>query len=381
MKRRILNICLFAASLLMVAPRLHAWDGAFFDLFQIPYSVEAAALGGIHAAFADGVDTLFSNPAGFRSAEPELSIAQMTLSIYDSALSIVDEVLTGDPAGGGTIMRRAGLNLLGPLFIGYVGDGLGFGLFNNTTVRYWAWGQYPGARSVILESLVFIGGYAFRIPLPEAWNSTLDLGFSIPVFIAGRSDSTKDVRGIFASLLTPTDLVINEPLTMGKGIGIEVGILYSLGKVFSAGIVARNLAYVTANTYTTMLGFFSGDSPTSRDVPLPIDVTVGLLWSPPVNRFINFMDSLSLMADYHNIFDFLTYERAATNPLLHIGIGLELQMLEILRLRTGFYQFLPSAGLSIDLTIFTLNFAVFGRELSQEPGGYPIWGYLIGLSF
>ena len=87
------------------------------------------------------------------------------------------------------------------------------------------------------------------------------------------------------------------------------------------------------------------------------------------------------MVDYHDMFDFLIYPPASTHPLLHIGVGCELQLLEIVYLRAGFYQCLPSAGLGIDLSLFTLNMAIFGRELSREPGGYPIYGYMIGLEF
>ncbi len=381
MKSRRAFICLLIAFLIPAAQKSYAWDQSFFDLFLIPYSADAAALGGIHAAFATDVSSLFANPAGFRSAKPEISFAQVALSIYDAAPAIVDEVFTGDPAIDETILRRAGMNLLGPMFLGYVGNGLGFGFFNNTTIRYWSWGPYPKAISIILEHFVFICGYAFSIPLPESWNSTLDLGFSLPVFITARSDSTKDARGLYDLVITPADMVINEPYTFAQGLGLEAGILYSLGTVFSAGIVARNLAYVTSNTYSSMQGFLDGEIPATRSVPLPIDITAGIMVSPPVSRLTNIVDSLTLMVDYHNIFDFLTYEPGATNPLLHIGIGLEVQLLEILRLRAGFYQFLPSGGITLDLSVCTLSFAVFGRELSQEPGGYPIWGYMIGLSF
>ncbi len=381
MKRHIVRALSAAVVFLSCAIPLHAWDGAFFDLFKIPYSVSAAQLGGIHAAYVDGVDTLFGNPAGFRSAEPRISFGQVTISGYDSILSVVDNVLTGDPAVGGPVIQRAGANLMGPLALAYVGNGLGFGIFSDTTERYWAWGPYPYARSEIYQNLVFISGYAFRIPLPQSWNSTLDLGFSVPVFVTARSDSALDVRGVIGSAITLRDLVITQPLTMAKGIGIEGGILYSIGDIFSAGIVFRNLAYVSTNTYSSLQAFLGGEISPSSDVPLPFDLTAGFLVNIPINRLTPALNRLTIMADYSNIFDFLTYPAGATNPLLHMGIGVELQMLDILMLRGGFYQMQPAGGISIDLTVFTLNLAVFGRELSQQVGGYPIWGYLIGLTF
>ncbi len=379
MKRRIALVLFFLFPLLLTGQPLSAWDWAFFDLFQIPFSARAASLGGTHAAAVDGVGTLFGNPAGFRSVEPEVSLAQGMLSIYDSGPTIIDEVLIDEPPGT-SATRRAGLDLLGPLFFGYVGNGLGFGLFNNTKIRYWTWGAFPRGYSVVEEDLVFISGYAFAIPLPASWNSTLDLGFSLPLFAAARSDSTKDVRGLLTSSLTPIELIATEPFTIASGAGVEAGILYSYGNVFSVGIVARNLAIVAQRRYSSFLDYESGAPPATRNVPIPLDFTVGILWSPPVKDLIGFLDGFSLMLDYRYAFDFLSYPAFATDPLLHISAGVELRMLRILYLRVGFYQLLPSFGLELDLSLFKLSMAMIGRELSTQPGGYPIYGYMLGLT-
>jgi hypothetical protein len=112
-----------------------------------------------------------------------------------------------------------------------------------------------------------------------------------------------------------------------------------------------------------------------------MDLTIGVLWNPPVKQLIPFLDGFSLMLDYRNAIDFLTYADRATNPLLHISAGVELQLLRILYLRAGFYQMLPSFGVELNLTLFRVNLAMVGRELSQQPGGYPIYGYLLGLRF
>ncbi len=360
--------------------RLAAWDGAFFDLFQIPFSAREAALGGVHAALADDLTTLVSNPAGFRSAGPEFSLAEMTFSIYDSAPSLLDEVITSQPSTTPDL-RRATMNLMGPLFIGYVGDGLGFGLFSSTNVRTWTWGAYPAGRSVIQQNLVVVAGYSFRIPFPEEWQSTLDLGFTIPVFVTARSDTAKDVRGIFTSSITPPAVVADQPFTMAEGVSAEFGILYSYDNVFSVGIAARDLAIVSTNSYPSLVSFLAGGLPDTRNTPLPMDISAGFKWSPPIKNLLRSIDGLSLMADYHDIFDFVFYPEGARNPFLHIGIGLEMQILQIVKLRAGFYQCLPSGGIELDLSLFKLNVAVFGRELTSRPWGYPVYGYMIGVRF
>ena len=66
---------------------------------------------------------------------------------------------------------------------------------------------------------------------------------------------------------------------------------------------------------------------------------------------------------------------------LHVGLGAELVLLDILSFRGGFNQGLFAAGLGMDLTVFQLSFSMFGNELSGEPGVRPIYNILLGLDF
>ena len=56
------------------------------------------------------------------------------------------------------------------------------------------------------------------------------------------------------------------------------------------------------------------------------------------------------------------------NPLLEIGIGVELVILEKLKLRMGLNEALPAAGFGIDLTFMQFDCSVYGKELGLEPG-------------
>jgi hypothetical protein len=371
---------LVAVLVLAGAGPVFAWEGAFFDLFQIPFSPREAALGGVHAAQADDISTLVSNPAGFRSAGPDLTIGTVTLSIYDSAPAMIDQVLTSQPDVTPGIQRSTA-NVLGPLSLGYVGDGFGFGLFANTNLRTWTWGAYPAGRAVAMQNLVMVSGYAFRIPLPEQWASTLDLGFSVPFLVVGRSDTNKDVRGLFASLYPPMDFIANQPFIFATGVGIEAGILYSWNNRFSVGIAARDLAIVSWQSYPTLASYLAGDTPATTNTPIPMDVSAGIRWSPRIKDLIRSIDGLTFMADYNDILDFLIYPPGARNWLLHFGLGMEITLLKVVKLRAGFYQLLPSGGIALDLGFFTLDAAVFGRELSKEPWGYPVYGYMASIRF
>ncbi len=369
-----------AAVLCLIAPPAHSWDGSFFDLFKISNSARAAAMGGLHCALADDSTTLFSNPAGLRSVERELKVSEVALSFYESALEIAGEALSGAP--GPASNRNATYSLWGPLAFSSIRKGRGFGMFSSSDAFVHAWGPSPSAELIIQDNLVLIGGWAFRIPLPEGSRSTLDLGFSLVGFATVRGYYNFDIRQLFQANATIQDMLASSGLFQRRlGAGIDVGVLYSFDNLFSIGLAGRNLAATQTKDFATIQDFLNGGASTVWYIALPMDISAGLLFRPPLGRLERFVSDLILAADYHNIFDFLIYPDGATNPLLHIGVGLELELLEIVSLRAGYYQCLPSLGMGLDLTLFKLNFAYFGREKSAEPGGYPVYCYTIGLEF
>lgn len=337
-------------------------------------------MGGLHAALADDATTLFSNPAGLRSIDRQITISECTLSLYESAAEFLAETITG--AGGPSTIRRGYFNLWGPLAFSYVNKGKGFGIFSSSNIYMRTRGPIPEAGERLEVNLVLIGGWAFRIPLPERWQSTLDMGISLNGFATARGVSRTDLRQVFQSTVSFMELLANsESANSAMGAGVELGILYSFRKWLAFGIAGRNLAVEQIRTYASITDLLGGGSSTSRYNVLPLDVSAGILFRPPLGRLGWFLSDLVITADYHNMFDFAFYPDGATNPLLHIGVGLELKLLQIVSLRAGYYQCLPSAGLGLDFSLFTLNFAYFGRELSKEPGGYPVTSYSIGVDF
>ena len=372
MKRRNILLLTLAVYALGEGVPLFAWDGAFFDLFQVPFSAREAALGGNHAAQADDISTLQSNPAGFRSVDPDLSFGTINVSAYN---------WSNGPGGG----SRTTLDLFGPLCIAYVGNGLGFGLFTDSNFYTRTSESYPdpGANSQATENLVAIAGYAFRIPLPDDWQSTLDVGFSVPIFLAARSTINGiDARGLLTSSFTVNDFVIGQAFTTAVGLSAEIGVLYVWDKTFSVGIAGRNLAITSSKTYATLRDYEQGASPDTTDTStLPMDISIGVRWNPPMKMLTTYIDGFAVMADYNDMFDFLIYPHLARNPLLHFGLGVEFTLLKVVKLRAGFYQLLPSGGLSIDLSFVTIDVAVFGREMSTQPWTTPVYGYMAGIRF
>jgi len=355
---------------------------------QIP-SARTAALGGRHAALTDDAGTLFSNPAGFRTAEPGFSVASIGVELSGPIFDMTSLLLSGSSPDLGSedvqdLMRNlyAGLNLPGPVTFAYVGNGLGFGIYNNTGISFSTQGTLPTVTTEMKEEFIFAGGYSFRIPLPESWNSSLDLGALLSASAVGTSEVKKDLLSLYDAFNDPLGLIFNEPFELILGIGVDLGLLYSFGDRLAVGIVGRNLyAPNLVRGYASYQDFLDSSSPSTSRELTAIDLSAGVLYRPAWRFLERYVSDLKLMLDYEDILDFLTHPATSTNPLLHIGLGCELELLDILYLRGGFYQALFSAGLGLDLSVITFNLSMYGRELSPEPGLQPVYNVIISLEY
>ena len=358
-------------------------------------SARSAGFGGAHAALADDLDSLFSNPAGFRKAGPEFSFSEITVRLTGPIFDIASVIITGVGAADPqsvllsdnviTLLTNlyASLNLIGPLSFGYVGGGLGFGFFNSSDVIFTTKGSIPTISAKIRETILFSGGYSFRIPI-RSETTTIDLGAQLKAFVMGDLSTSKSVIELFTILQSPdTSFLISQPFLLQMGVGVDLGLLISFRDILSFGLVGRNLyAPSVKYSYATLEQLLT---PTTEITPVfdlyPIDLSFGMLFSPSLGLLDRFISDFKIMLDYEDILDFLTHASSAVNPVLHIGLGMELVLLEILSIRAGFYQGLLTAGLGLDLSIFRLNLSMFGSELSAEPGLKPVYNLLLGLEF
>jgi hypothetical protein len=378
---------------------LVATAGAFSQSFQMePLQYPSArmdALGGYHVALADDVTTLLANPAGFQAAGPQFTFTELTANLTGPIFSIADLVIR--IVGGANPLTllvdskvqslltslHTSLTLNGPLAFGYVGNGLGFGFFNSSGVTFSTVGTVPTITAQVGEDLQFVGGYAFRIPLPAVMNSTLDIGLSVRAFARGSVELSESIVSFLSLLSAPiTSFLMSQPFNLDVGFGVDTGIRYSWNDVISVGIVSRNLyAPVMRNGYATVTSFLSSGTPTMSYGTLPIDLSAGLLYSPRLGFLEDYMTGLKFMLDYRDILDFLTHPATSSNPVLHLGLGMEAVLLQILSLRGGFGQGYFSAGLGIDLAAFTFNVTMYGSELSTEPGLRPAYNLLASIEF
>ena len=370
---------------------MYAQDG---DIAIRMPSARTAGVGGLHAAVTDDLSSLFANPAGFISADPQISLAEISVGMRGPIFDIAGLVIQGmdqdfeDLLASDTVLDLvtslyAAADILGPISFGYLGRGLGFGFFNTTDVVFSSNSPLT-ITAVVGEQITLAGGYAFRMPIPEESGHTLDIGLLLKGSMRGEVELTRtllELPDVFSSI--GFDTVTESPFRLISGIGIDAGIKYGYKDIFAVGIVGKDLytptmtqAYATTNVFLE-----NAEGPVVTYGLVPIDLTAGILFSPPLGILGRFIDDLRITVDYMDILDFLTHPATAGNPILHVSLGAELRMLEILMIRGGFNQGLFAAGLGLDLTIFGIHIAMYGTELSSEPGLRPVYNAQVGIDF
>jgi hypothetical protein len=346
-----------------------------------------AALGGPHAASARGVDALFENPAGFASEESELSISALVFNPAGPIFDIVGMLIGGtDPMAGLTSLfdpewrLYVQADLLGPLAFAYAGRGLGFGLFNRTLATINA-SSLSSVAYEVSEEILLAGGYAYRFTIGD--RQSLDLGIMPKGFIRAGLGQRASLTDIMTLVSNPAS-ALDSAFIMTSGVGFDAGVQWSLDDILSVGLVARD-AYSPAmtTTYSSYSAFAASpaDSKVGDSVPglVSADLALGLAYQPDFEVLKLLGVDVLVLLDYVDILDlFSTIPR---HPILNVCLGMELTLLDILSIRAGIKDALPTAGFGIDLSAFTFSLAMYGEELSLEPGGRPVYNLLAALDF
>jgi hypothetical protein len=381
-------------AVLFSVPWIRLSAQAFLEQSPQFTSARLSAIGGIHAGLADDITTLFSNPAGFRSAGPQFTVSEVAVHlagpVFDLAGVFSKLSSSSNPAALLTDPNiiavltdlYTSFSLNGPISFGYVGNGLGFGFFNSTGIVLTTQGTLPTVSAAAQENLMFVGGFSVPIPLPDSMRSTLDLGVSLKLFAQGTILMSQSILSLLSIIQSGNpSALLNQPFNLDVGVGVDAGILYSWNKTISVGIVGRNLYTPVSRSQYASVTAVGTATPTVTYGIAPADLSAGVMYSPQLEMLRPYITSLKVMLDYSDILDFWTHPATTSNPILHVGTGIELTVLRILALRAGLGDGYFSAGAGVNLTMFQLDLAIYGNELSTEPGLRPVYNLMLGLEF
>jgi hypothetical protein len=374
-----------AVLILSVLGALAAAETPKIDPFG-PLSGRALAIGGRHFALADDIDTLLANPAGMASVPRQLSVSRFQTRVTGPVFDIANAVIGGsDPTTALTdIIKNNGyklysaLALAGPLSFGYTDGGIGFGLYNESKASLNA-ASISAVDVNVAEDVLLAGGYAFGFDLGRG--NRLDIGVIGKGFVRGEVRVTKSIFDLQDLLSNPGTLTKSEPFAETTGIGIDLGLRWSLDKTIAVGLACRDAFSPALETdYPGLDGFINTPSVnTNRYVVVAPNLGIGFMWKPSLGRFGQVMDSFVVVADYSDILDLLN--PVPRNPILNVSLGIEAKVLEILSLRAGVRGALPSAGIGLNLGLFSLDLSAYGEELGIEPGARPVYNLLLNFDF
>lgn len=392
-----LNFVILAAVALaaLVVPRLSADTRLLPEETFYIESPRLASMGGTHAALSDDLSSFFSNPAGFAGAEPLFQAAELGMRVRGPAFTIanlviegsqenIDDVLTSPEVAELFSNLYSELTLVGPLSYGFVGEGLGFIVSNNNGMAIETIGTSTLGIN-LYQRLVLAGGFGLNVPLGQEAESGLDIGFLLKGFFTGRSGLTTTVLELpdTISSLGP-GAVMDEPFDLTTGMGIDLGVRYTPLAPLTLGLTVQNLlSPAVVNEYASLDSFLDNNPPVDRvRARIPQNISVGLLYRPELGPSLSrHVSDLKLLFDYRDIFDFWIAPRQAENILLKFSLGTEITLLRVLDLRAGFARGLPAAGLGIDFGVMDFDVAMYGSELSTEPGFRSVYNVALGFRF
>jgi hypothetical protein len=356
--------------------------GEPIEPFVMP-SARFAGLGGRHAAAGDDFYAIFTNPAAFVDIADQFSIAELTISTYGPVFELIDLFRENSGSAGNLDISgivgpggfAAGFETGGPLSMGWVGRGLGLGFFNR--LKSTATVSGTNIRPLVFGEFLLVGGYSFRII--DNNGHWFDAGFLGKGFFRG-------TLSLEASIFDAADVLddpMGRPFTTYLGMGADLGIRYTLKENFTAALVCYDVySPVLVTPYDSMSAFGdkSGPSPGGASYTT-VDRRLDLGFRYRIRSIVieKYISSITVMADYRDFLDL--FALIPRNPVLNIGLGLEIKVLNALSFRLGLTDALPAFGMGLNLSFVTLDFAIRGKELGLDPGVQATYALDLGLLF
>ncbi|MDR2209892.1 MAG: hypothetical protein LBO65_00280 [Spirochaetaceae bacterium] len=342
--------------------------------FTMP-SARAGGFGGIHTALGDDFSSIFSNPASFAGIERQFSAAEISLSVYGPIFEILDRTVNSKGAPDISSLPRlqdfgAGFDLGGPIAIGLVDRGFGFGLFNRTVAD--AVVREKTIYPVLSEEIFMTGGFSFRVL--EGDTHLVDLGFLAKAFFRGRLG----LSGSVGDLSEITTGAASSPYSTQFGIGLDLGIRYTLMDHLCLALTGYD---VYSPALVTRYAEISdrGSGGTQSYATVTPRLALGALYRIQNDFLDRYITGAIVMLDYRDFID--PFSTDPRNPLLNLTLGMEITMMRILRIRAGMADVLPSFGFGLDMHALTLDVAVRGKELGKNPGDNRTFAFDLGLLF
>jgi hypothetical protein len=391
------KIVISVAVLLCISSALFAED---VNMAPLSYGSTASnALGGPHVAYTDNIYSLFVNPAALQWAN-ERMIFDFTFSFtgpLDKLLENIPKIkgvmnaMGDDDSGamgdsfsalseifeGGKL--PIGLDMRGPFSFGYTANGLGIGLFSRTAIDARIIGTNIEAN--VYADLTLPVGMSFNIL--KLKNHELSTGFVLKPFARVWVNEDMNALDFMGGM---DDINLDVPVI--AGLANDLGLMYRFKKDLVAGLTVSDV-FTFGYQVNNLASLLDMEAPDASGVVyrVPFGINPGIaytfrpssFWKTP-KAFQSFYTAV--MFDWANVQHAFTWnDREHRNPLLDMGLGVEVGLFSFLKFRAGIHELLPAVGFGLEPSVFKLNFAIYGRELGSEPGVNSTLGADLSITF
>lgn len=353
--------------------------------FAIP-TTQSTGMGGDHVAYTDNVFSLLVNPAAIMRTRqnsvftiaPTLLSPQKTFGLIDPFTQMIEgnmDALTdiGNSLKGGKIPLGLDLREF-PLSIAHVSDGFGFGIWDRIFVNPSVIGT-----TVKLEAFADVIvpiGMAFKIL--DTGKHIVDFGFTVKPFARVRASEQMSLMDM---LDNGSDMLEEVSVPLIVGAGFDMGFMYRWDAGLSAGLTFDDI--VTRGAVVTSLVGSDDNTyhvPFSMNLGVAYDVKIGRFWAGAPNFLAN--TGVTVAFDWHNITNaFQQDDYIKRNAVLDIGVGLQISLMDMIKIRIGMNEMLPAVGLGLKFGLFELDVAYYGKELGLEPGQLPAPALDLSIAF
>jgi hypothetical protein len=259
-----------------------------------------------------------------------------------------------------------GVDMRGPISMGYTANGLGLGLFSNISVDTRIIGTNIQAK--VYGDVMFNFGMAFNILRLK--NHEISAGFVLKPFARVMGELGLKATSLVGGGDAMDALLDGVSIPLIVGGGGDLGLQYRWREDLVVGFAVNDIYTAGIGVYD-VYGVSDPDAyyrvKPAYNVGLSYTFRLSKAWESAPKALQSFY--IAGMADWHNIQNVFTWDDFEhRNPILDLSAGAELGLFNFLKLRVGLNEMLPSVGLGIEPGFFKLNFAIYGKELGNEPG-------------
>ena len=335
-------------------------------------TVKSAGMGGVSLGILDDENTIFSNASALANVENAKLIApyisfETDTNTFDLITYVVNNQTQLQNGFGGitnaTVDKLTNANVfLGMhLLFGYVQQdfGLGLDIPANLFVQTSSGIFIPRADVYGTGDLLFVGSFSqiFKTDIGR-----IDAGLTGKIIYRAKVDEKRTMLE-WASLST-------DPIKINYlfGFGFDLSGTYNMDKDLKLSLVLQDIF--------TKIG---SDT-------VPVNVKLGVAYYPDL-RIVDFMKDWKFyfeVIDLFNVEDAKYMSSFADTMAIYmkkVHIGIESNLLDFLDVRLGLSQGYPSMGAGLQLSVFNLEYAYYGKELGVFPGDMPSWNHMLALVF